>query len=108
MSELFDEAYFKSAEEFKKQWPDTSTAYKEWHAKVFKASGLDEKTAELVALSAAIALKCEYCIETHKQKAVAKGATPQELAGVVHVAAAVSAGAGVNYGLRVFREKKEA
>lgn len=105
LKELYDSGHLKAAEEFKKQSENQNEAYKDWQQRVFKQNALDEKTVELVALSAAVALQCEYCIDTHSQKAKAHGATAAEIAGAIQVAAAVRAGSAMSYGVEALREK---
>ena len=46
--------------------------YQEPHA-------LDTKTAELVAVSAASALRCEHCLEVHMVRALEEGANMDEI-----------------------------
>ena len=107
MKELIDSGHLKAAEEFKKQ---SSLAmvedYKQWQQAVFKQSAFDEKTAELLALCAAVAITCEYCIEAHSQKAKARGATPAEIASVIQLASFVRAGSAISYGIEALREKE--
>ena len=56
------------------------------------------------AYTAGIAIQCDYCIDSHSKKARAAGATPEELAFVVHLAAEVKHGATVSYGLKALQE----
>ena len=65
-----------------------------------KAGHLDEKTRELIALAAAITLRCDGCIAVHTAAARERGATKEEIAEVLGVAASVNAGAAVVYSTR--------
>ncbi len=61
------------------------------------------KYKELMAVAVALTTQCPYCIEIHSGKARAAGASEQELAEVVLVAAALRAGAAVTHGTHVLR-----
>jgi AhpD family alkylhydroperoxidase len=65
-----------------------------------KASHLDEKTRELIALAVAITLRCDGCITVHTAAARERGATREEIAEVLGVAISVNAGAAVVYSTR--------
>jgi len=49
----------------------------------------------------ALTTQCVYCLEIHKNNALAAGATQEELAETVHVAAALRAGAAITHGTHV-------
>lgn len=100
MSELFYEEYLKAAEKFKQNAGEAGAAYAAWHTKAMGAGALDKKTKELIALGAACAIMCEYCIDSHTQKAKAYGATEQEVAEVIQVATVVKAGSTISYGVK--------
>lgn len=108
VSELYDEDYRAGVKALKEAAPETADAYNAW-GKAINGMALDRKTEELAALAASIALQCRYCIDTHAKKARAFGATPAEVAAVVHVAAKVRAGAALSYGahaLAVFKPQE--
>ena len=56
------------------------------------------KYKELMALAVALTTQCPYCIEIHAKKAQAAGASQQEIAEVVVIAAALRAGAAITHG----------
>ena len=56
------------------------------------------KYKELMALSVAFTTQCPYCIAIHSDKARKAGASPQEIAEVVVIAAALRAGAAITHG----------
>jgi AhpD family alkylhydroperoxidase len=56
------------------------------------------KYKELMAVAVALTTQCPYCIEIHSKKARETGATEQEMAEVVAVAAALRAGAAITHG----------
>ena len=50
------------------------------------------------AMAAGLTTQCPYCLEIHSNKAREAGATEQEMAEVVAVAAALRAGAAITHG----------
>jgi len=62
---------------------------------------IPKKYKELMAVAVALTTQCPYCIEIHKGAAVRAGATPEELAETVFVAAALRAGGSITHGTHV-------
>ncbi len=102
MTDLFYDEYLKASEKFKQNAGAANEAYQAWKNTAMAAGALDKKTKELMALAAACAIQCEYCIDSHSQKAKAYGATEQEVAETIQVATVVKAGATVSYGIKAF------
>ena len=73
------------------------TVYKEPKA-------LDRKTAELVAVSAAAALHCEHCLEAHMGRAVAEGASLDEVMDTILVAGAISESSMLSVAFRKYKQ----
>jgi AhpD family alkylhydroperoxidase len=67
-------------------------------------STLDVKTAELVAVGAAAALMCEHCLEAHINRAVAEGATFEEVLDAILVAGAIAESSTLAVALRKFKQ----
>jgi len=65
---------------------------------------IPKKYKELMALAVALTTQCPYCLEVHREAALKAGASEQELAEVVHVAAALRAGAAITHGTHVVQE----
>ena len=59
---------------------------------------IPKKYKELMAVAVALTTQCPYCLEIHKKKAIAAGATEEELAETTFLAAALRAGAAVTHG----------
>lgn len=57
-----------------------------------KESALSRKVKELIAVGVAHTTQCPYCIEAHVKAAQKAGATDQEIAEAIFVAAALRAG----------------
>ncbi len=65
---------------------------------------LDRKTVELVAVSAAAALHCEHCLEAHMARAVAEGATLDEIMDTLLVAGSISESSLYSVAFRKYKQ----
>ena len=77
--------------------PAVEAYYKEVEEKVFNGA-IPLKYAQLMALSASVAMKCEYCIPAHTSFAKAAGATEEEIKVAVAIAGDVSLNSAMLYG----------
>ena len=75
--------------------PEVMKAFDEWNSKVFSPGKLDKKTKELVAVACTYLTRCPYCITGHTRAALKAGATKEEIAEVIQIAAALNAGASL-------------
>lgn len=66
------------------------------------------KYRELMSVAVALTTQCAYCIESHINNAVQAGATREEIAETVFIAAAIRAGGAVGNGLMAMRLFEEA
>ena len=64
---------------------------------------IPSKYRELIALGVALTTQCAYCIDAHVKQARDAGATKEEIAETVFMAAALRAGAAVGHGLMAMR-----
>ncbi|WP_119696188.1 carboxymuconolactone decarboxylase family protein [Microbacterium halotolerans] len=73
-------------------------------------TALDRRTKELIAVAVALTTQCPGCLDAHSAAAAEAGATHEELAEVVHVAAALRAGGAIYHGaahtMRAVRESE--
>ncbi len=82
--------------------PEAMTAFQAWDKLALSDGAIPKKYKELMAIAVALTTQCPYCIEVHRQAAVKAGVTEQELAEVVHVAAALRAGGAITHGTHLF------
>ena len=68
---------------------------------------LDRKTAELVAVSAAVAIGCRPCIDFHMEVALNNGATFDELFEVIMISSLMAQSSVQAEALRVFQQQKK-
>lgn len=67
------------------------------------------KYRELIALAVALTTQCSYCLDSHTRNAARVGATREEIAETVFMAAALRAGGAVGHGLltmKLFEQAK--
>jgi AhpD family alkylhydroperoxidase len=81
--------------------PDTVKGYVELSSAGGKKNLLGPKIRELIALAAAVSLRCDGCIAVHSEAALRHGATEEEIAEALGVAIAINAGAALVYSTRV-------
>lgn len=67
-------------------------------------SALDRKTAELVAVGAAAALRCDHCLEAHLHRAMDEGASLEELMDAILVAGAISESSTLSVAFRKYKQ----
>ncbi len=67
-------------------------------------SALDKKTAELVAVGAAAALRCDHCLEAHLHRAMDEGASLEELMDALLVAGAISESSTLSVAFRKYKQ----
>lgn len=65
---------------------------------------IDRKTAELAAVSAATALRCEHCLDAHMARAMEEGATTDEILDVMLISAAICESSTLSVALRKFKQ----
>ena len=83
----------KYDKDLKEAQKDMFQAFKKFNNKIFeRESALPRKLKELIAIGVAHTTQCPYCIEGHVRAAKKAGATDQEIAEAIFVAAALRAG----------------
>jgi AhpD family alkylhydroperoxidase len=78
--------------------PEAWKGFVAFNEAAFKGGTIPLKYKELMAVTVALTTQCAYCIEIHTQKAKKAGATEQELAEAILIAATMQAGAAVTHG----------
>jgi AhpD family alkylhydroperoxidase len=80
--------------------PREIDAFFQFDHAAFRADGaIPLKIRELIAVAVALTTQCEYCIDVHTGRALAAGASREELAEAAAVAAAVRAGGAMAHAL---------
>jgi AhpD family alkylhydroperoxidase len=75
--------------------PKMRQIYGEFYREIYysERKHLDTKTQELISIGASLVAKCQGCIEGHLKKALAAGATEEEISETISIAAAINAAA---------------
>ena len=76
--------------------PRMRKIYFQFYQETYRASHLDRKTKELIAIAASLASHCKGCLEGHIKKALKYGATKEELSETIAITMGVSAAAMVD------------
>jgi AhpD family alkylhydroperoxidase len=70
--------------------------YFRFYKETYKASVLDRKTKELIAIASSLNARCQGCLDGHIKKAMKLGATREEIGETIAIALGVSAAAIVD------------
>lgn len=81
--------------------PEAFKGFLAFDSAALKDGAIPAKYKELMAIAVALTTQCPYCIDIHAKNARKAGATEQELAETVLVAAALRAGGAVTHGTHV-------
>ncbi len=82
--------------------PVEAEAFLNFNASVERTNGvIPAKYRELIAIGVALTTQCSYCLDVHTRRALGAGATREEIAETIFVAAALRAGAALGHGLLV-------
>lgn len=83
--------------------PEAMKAFVAFDKAALSAGAISVKYKELIALGVAFTTQCPYCIEIHAGNARGAGASEQEIAEAVLVAAALRAGGAVTHGTHALK-----
>lgn len=95
---MYDMQNIKKLAKISEAAPAAMAAFQKFDAAALADGAIPKKYKELIAIAVAMTTQCPYCIEIHRKHAVAAGATAEELAEAMFVAAALRAGAAVTHG----------
>lgn len=70
--------------------------YFKFYRETYKATGIDRKTKELIAIAASLGFKCEGCLRGHIEKALKYGATREEISETICITMGVAAASVVD------------
>lgn len=77
--------------------PETAEAFGQMRNSIFKDGFLNLKTKELIAIASSVLMRCQFCVDTHSQRAITAGATKEEIAEAISVAIFVAAGSQIGW-----------
>jgi len=83
--------------------PEGMKAFWAFDKAAMAPGAIPSKYKELMAIAVAFTTQCPYCIEIHSGRARDAGATENEIAEAVLVAAALRAGAAITHGTHALK-----
>lgn len=90
-----------------KEEREVSRNFRAFMSSVLEKRVLDTKTKELIALGTAITARCKYCIGIHVEKALAAGATRDEILETATVAIFMGGAPAMTYVTEVRKALEE-
>ena len=84
--------------------PEATRTFWAYDKAALADGAIPKKFKELMAIAVALTTQCPYCIDLHRQAALAAGVTEEQLAEAVHVTAALRAGAAITHGTHLFEK----
>lgn len=72
--------------------PKLFDLFLKWYNTTMEEGALDERTKKLIALAVAFAIQEPYCIDSYSSACSEAGASPEEMAEAVNVAAVIRGG----------------
>jgi len=101
--QYYDPADLKNFEKIGEHAPELAEKFFAYYGAVFEDGALTAREKSLIALGVAHAIQCPYCIESYTKGSLSKGADPEQLTEVVHVATAIKGGAALVHGMQMKR-----
>ncbi len=77
--------------------PETAEAFGNMRESIFEKGALDRKNKELIAIASSVLMRCQFCVDVHSQRALAHGASKQEIAEAIAVAMFIAAGSQIGW-----------
>ncbi len=99
---MYDMKHLSKLAKYDELAPEAWNAFKALDVAALKDGAVSVKNKELIAVAVAHTTQCPYCIEIHVKNARNAGASDEEIAETIFVAAALRAGAAVVHGTHCF------
>jgi len=100
---LYDMSHMSKLKVLATHAPEAMQAFVAFDKAALADGAIPRKYKELIALGVAFTTQCPYCINIHADKARELGASDQEIAECVLVAAALRAGGAVTHGTHALK-----
>ena len=100
---LYDMSHMSRLKMLNTHAPEAMQAFVAFDKAALADGAIPGKYKELIALGVAFTTQCPYCIDIHADKARELGASDQEIAECVLVAAALRAGGAVTHGTHALK-----
>lgn len=100
---MYDIKYLVKRKSLEANAPEAMSAFMAFDKAAPAAGAIPVRYKESIALGVAFTTQCPYCIEIHAGSARGAGATEQEIAEAVLVAAALRAGGAITHGTHALK-----
>ena len=100
MAEDYTREVQRGLKELGRGLPETVSAFANLHSKAMVDGALSSATKELIAVAISICDRCEPCIGYHLERALAAGASAEEVREAIGVAVMMGGGPGAVYAAR--------
>ncbi|HAA89806.1 MAG TPA: 4-carboxymuconolactone decarboxylase [Peptococcaceae bacterium] len=94
-------------EQLARNFPEVLERFHKLGQEVFAGKNLSPKFKELIAISVAVAIRCQPCIANHVKRALDQGATVPEILEACSVAIVMGGGPGIAYTSYVVKALKD-
>jgi AhpD family alkylhydroperoxidase len=84
-----------------------NSAFVNLRSEIMKSGTLSAKEKTLVALACAVAIRCDYCVEFHKEVAISAGATKEEMLEAAAIGGLVRLGSGFASASVILEDEKK-
>ncbi len=101
---MYDTKNLKRLKTIDASAPEAMKAFWAFDKAALADGAVPVKYKELMACAVAFTTQCPYCIGIHSKRAREAGASDQEMAETVAVAAALRAGAAITHGTHAFSD----
>ena len=101
---MYDITNLEKLSAFSKAVPEAMASFQAFDKAALADGAIPKKYKELMAIAVALTTQCPYCIDLHRQAALAAGVTEEQLAEAVHVTAALRAGGAITHGTHLFKK----
>src|SRR5579862_5074814 len=103
---MYDMKHMAHMKQLDANAPEGMKAFWAFDKAAMADGAIPAKYKELMAIAVAVTTQCPYCIEIHQNQARKAGATNQEIAEAVVVAAALRAGGSITHGTHAIKGRE--
>ncbi|RJX34587.1 MAG: 4-carboxymuconolactone decarboxylase [Desulfarculus sp.] len=101
MDHYYDAKDLPRFPEIAKEAPELAKKFFDWAEAVMADGALSRREKCLIALAAAHAVQCPYCIDAYTQACLEQGSDLAEMTEAVHVASYIRGGATLVHGIQM-------
>jgi 4-carboxymuconolactone decarboxylase len=100
MSDYYRDEDLERFGEIGKYKPEMFRKFMDWYNSTLEPGALSRREKVLIALGAAHAVQCPYCIDAYTKSCLEEGMSLEHVTEAVHVASALRGGASLIHGIQ--------